>query len=175
MHIQGEQVGEREEWDEIEEFPNYLVSNWGNVYNMKRGEMRRQFLTQRGYNAVTIFKDGRPYTRSVALLVAKSFVPNPDERRFDSIISLDGNRLECYFENLMWRPRPFAIRYHKQFDEKTFLTHRRPVRNVDTWERFPRLQDATMKYGLIFNHAFIAVCNGEMTWPTMQRYTWENW
>ena len=74
-----------EEWREIEERPNYLISNLGNV-KRKSKEFNHKFITikgsvnNRGYRYVQFFKgDGKRLNLSIHRCVAKAFISNPDE------------------------------------------------------------------------------------------------
>lgn len=172
MHIQGETVDDSEQWDYLPDFPNYLISNHGGVYNMDRGTTRRPFRNQRGMPSVTLYKNGDAYTLALSSLVAKAFVPKIEDR-FDTAISLDGNRANCRADNLVWRPRAFAVAYHRQFNNAEFHSHSIPILEVETDERFRKIKEAAIKYGLIFSHLFIAIHESSRVWPTNQLFDWD--
>lgn len=67
-----------EEWRDIQGFEGlYQVSDWGNVKN-KRGKMMKQSFSRDGYLRVRLGKKQKWY--SVHRLVAKAFIPNPDNK-----------------------------------------------------------------------------------------------
>lgn len=103
-----------EEWVQILEFPNYEVSNFGQVANIHGDYFIRPSVTQQGGLKVGLVKNNKQYTRSLKRLVAEAFVPGYDEI-FDTPIHLDGDQFNCRADNLEWRPRWFSWQYHHQF------------------------------------------------------------
>ncbi len=158
-----------ERWLEIEEFPNYMISNRGHVYGVHRREEKRVVRNQQGLLMVQLIRNRQTSMRSVALLVARAFVPEEDSR-FNTPIHLDGNRENCDAENLAWRPRAFAIAYHRQFGSDDFYNPGSAVMDVETGERFNDTRDASVRYGLIRIHIFLAATNGTSVFPTGQEF-----
>jgi hypothetical protein len=107
---------------------------------------------------------GRQATRSVALLVAKAFVHQPRDY-FDSVIHLNGDRSDCRAMNLMWRSRPFALRYHAMFDDEPY---RVSVYIPELDEFYYSLREACTRYGLIEGLAYQNLFNKEPCFP----YNW---
>ena len=73
----------KETWKAIKGFPNYEVSTYGNVRNIKTNKILKPFLRNNsGYLAVHLFNNGKYQTLFVHVLVAKAFLPdtnkNPD-------------------------------------------------------------------------------------------------
>jgi len=60
----------------IEGFPDYIVSNYGEVYSLKRGKVRemKPNLTNRGYKKITLSKNGKAKTFNVHVLVGNAFI-----------------------------------------------------------------------------------------------------
>lgn len=159
-----------DEWRTISTFPLYAVSSRGEIENKRSGKLLRPSRTAQGHLKVNLCKDGDIFTRSINQLVAKAFLPLPERKDFISIIHRDGDKTNCDVGNLMWRPRYFAIQYHQQFWVPRFQNTRIPVIETNSGERFDRLQDAVMKYGLLFNDILVAMHEGTYVWPTYQRY-----
>jgi len=136
-------------WQELEEFPNYGVSNHGEFSNLRTGGEVRPSRTQQGHAKVSLYLDGRLLTRSAALLVAHAFLEQPFEY-WDTPIHLDGDLMNCAAWNLMWRPRWFAIKYHKQFYNENF--HNDTVRRVEleTGETYETGKEACIANGLYY-------------------------
>jgi hypothetical protein len=67
----------------IEGFPNYWVTSHGRVISgplLKRRGFRslKSILNKgKGYLGVRLFREGRSYSREIAPLVARAFIPNP--------------------------------------------------------------------------------------------------
>lgn len=153
-------------WAPIFECPNYSISNFGSVINELTGRRMAQFSNQNEYTYVSIFNRAKVQTnKSVALLVATAFL-EPDPREpFDTPINLNGYRRDNFVGNLMWRPRWFAMKYHRQFysGPRGFL---RPVYDVHTGEVFDTSLDAAMRYGLLDREILLAALRDEVVWPT---------
>lgn len=90
-------------WQVIKDFPNYQVSETGQVKNIKFNRTlsfsrsHKKFTT---YLRVTLFKDNQRFYRSVHRLVAESFLPNPFN--FSQVDHIDANGENNYVSNLQW-------------------------------------------------------------------------
>lgn len=158
-------------WKIIREFPMYSINEEGRIRNDERNRILRQSINQQGilYVGLTSSEDGEQYKRSVAYLVAKTFMGNPTPVWFNTPIHLDGNRLNCRIDNLMWRPRPFAVRYHRQFDQPT-RGFDAMIEEVETGERFRNSWYAATKYGLLNRDIIRSIVNGVPVFPTNQMF-----
>lgn len=96
---------------EIEGFPNYLISNFGYViskeikvknrqgYRVRKSKILKIYMS-RGYQMVAIYKDSKLHYRSLHRLLAKTFLPNPENKPF--VNHIDHNRANNNLENLEW-------------------------------------------------------------------------
>lgn len=159
----------KEDWIELNDFPQYAVSNHGYVVNLKTGVIRKATSNYQGIAKVTISNEGRLYTKAIGVLVATAFL-KPARDIFNTVISLDGNRMNCHVENLMWRPRWFAIRYHRQFFEATFCLSTMATELMDTGEIFNNLKEPAMKYGLLARDIAHSSVNEGRVFPTGQQF-----
>ena len=93
---------ENEIWKTIEEYPQYQVSNMGRVRSLKRKAPRILKTADNGlgYLTVTLYQNGLQSTIKVHKLVAKAFVPNPDN--LPTVDHINKNRKDNYAENLRW-------------------------------------------------------------------------
>jgi len=137
-----------EVWRPILEFPRYSVSDKGRVRNDESGRIMRLSMNQYGVLTVGLMYCGTQFRRSVPLLVANEFVPGGTET-FDTPICMDGDRFNVRANNLIWRPRWFAVKYNRQFVEPYPYPIRRPIRNIVTGEAFPDSTEASKWYGIL--------------------------
>lgn len=156
-----------EVWRAIDEFPGYSVSDCGRVRNDENGRIMAILMNQHGVANVGLTKGRVQYKRSVALLVATAFMtPHPQEK-FDTPINLDGDRLNNNVENLLWRPRWFAVRYHNQF-ESPVCGIRQPLQDSKTKEVYDSSWHAAISCGLLDRDIYLSILNRTYVWPTYQ-------
>lgn len=149
----------QEQWAELSEFDGFAVSNIGRVRNLKRDVILKPSRNGQGIAIVGLHKEGKHTTRSVPLLVAENFVHNERPEVFNAPIQLDGNRMNCHFTNLMWRPRWFAVKYHQQFWNEHFRFSTIPLLLKNTGEIFCGWMDPCVKYGLRYLDIIISYSN----------------
>lgn len=73
-----------EQWAAIEGFPDYAVSNYGRIMNVKFNTILKSRPNSYGNHRVALYKDGKPHDLYVHRLVAKAFIDgySPDLRVF---------------------------------------------------------------------------------------------
>lgn len=141
-------------WHELEEFPDYAVSDRGEIVNIKNGMPRRTSTNQNGIVKITLYIDGKELaTRSVAVLVAEAFCDGQNDL-FNTPIHLDGDRDNCRASNLMWRPRWFAVQYHRQFYSDEFHRMDVPIQEITTGRRYSSVKEACIDLGLYYNDVY---------------------
>lgn len=153
----------RERWHELEEFPDYAISSMGEVHNIKTGMPRRTSVNQQGIVKISLYQDGKYLiTRSVAVMVAEAFVEGQTEF-FNTPIHLDGDRENCRADNLMWRPRWFAVQYHRQFQSPEFHNSDVHIMDVETGKEYHSVKEACMDQGLYYNDVYRSYIHEEPT------------
>lgn len=158
-----------ERWVEIEDFPDYLVSNWGRVINSMTDRIKEPSVNQQGIPHVLLVRKNKQHRRGLALLVAEAFLDAPEREQFDTVINLNGDRLDCRAKNLMWRPRWFAIRYHQQMRRGPSMPNV-PVYNSVTEDVYPNAFEAAKTEGLLEDDVFSSLSNNTLPFPTYHRY-----
>lgn len=152
------QLPRNDEWRDIDEFPDWAIDAEGNVLNNWTSNIISQRLNKQNLLMVNIHIRGKIHTRMVALLVARAFLEPPPNASYNSIIHLNGDRSDCRAMNLMWRPRWYALQYHKMFEEE-------PIRvavlipHID--KVFHSLREFCTTYGVIEKKTYIQMINGE--------------
>lgn len=137
----------RVRWQELDEFPDYAVSNLGEVHNIKTGMPRKTSINQQGIVKISLYQGRELITRSVAVLVAEAFCGGQTDL-FNTPIHLDGDRENCRADNLMWRPRWFAVRYHRQFQSPEFHNSNVHIEEINTGKEYYSVKEACMELGL---------------------------
>lgn len=155
-----------EQWKDIREFPGYIISNYGNIENAEKKHHVPTRLNRQGFVMVNLWDGFTQKTRSVAILVADAFLDPPKNEYYNSIIHLNNDRTDCYFENLMWRPRWYALKYRRMFEQEPIQCG---VYIADTDETFDLLRDACVKYGLAENDVYLDMQNNRRVF----HYDWD--
>jgi len=155
-----------ETWLEIDEFPDYSVSDYGWVRNNETGKTLAMAKNQHNVLHVGLYRERVQYRRSVTLLVANAFLGVPDRETFDTPIQLDGDVYNTAARNLAWRPRWFARKYKQQF--RYNKKHEHVLVDVNTGEIFEDCWAAATKYGLLVRDMHIAMMNHTYVFPTFQ-------
>jgi hypothetical protein len=156
-------------WKAIDEFSDYDVSNFGNVRKNKTGRILSTSPNQYNVVQVGLMRDGVQYHRSVPLLVAKAFLPI-HYPAYDTPINLDGDRQNNHVDNLIWRPRWFAIKYNQQF-RYPFEHHiSKPIADIKTGEVSENSLEAAKQYGLLESDIVFSIMNRTYVWPTYQEF-----
>ena len=149
----------------IEEFPDYMVSNYGRVYNIRKGLPMTLSPTEAGDLTVGLMKDKVQHRRSVKLLVAKAFVPG-ESGIFNTPIQLDRDKENLQADNLAWRPRWFAWKYSRQFDDPPGWAWSGPIEDVNGEVEFETIIDAAFVAGLLMVDIRVSLLHKRRTFPT---------
>ena len=155
-----------EKWRSIRGFPKYSVSNLGEIRRDQSGRILNQNANQYGAVFVGLMRGHKQYHRSVPLIVAKAFIPRP--LAFDTPINLDGDRFNNRVDNLLWRPRWFAVQYNRQFNVPYDNPIPAPIRDIDTRQEYPNSFEVARAFGLLERDVVLSILNHTYTWPTYQ-------
>lgn len=156
---------------ELEDFPEYVIDESGTIVNINSGLIRKLSRTREGAIKVTLFRDGRPYTKSVALLVAKTWLYNDyDPDIFNTPIHLDNDPTNNHVNNLAWRPRWFAVKYQRQYWNEEYRFSRTRVQDTQTGEIYESLIDVCQKYGYLYMDVIRSCTRHEVVFPTWREF-----
>lgn len=158
---------DHERWRTIPDFPNYEISDWGNIYNRRRRQMMRISYTHHGHAKITLTDEvGMRHTKSVGLLVADMFVPQPNHI-CNCLMVLSGELADIRASNLAWRPRSFAWKYtHQLRTHQPLYVKNVPVRNVITGAEYSCVMEAGIEEGLLFEDIWRLLGTGDGVFPT---------
>ena len=100
-------------WKPIPDYEGYYeASNLGRIHSVERvvksgrghrtvkSALLKIFLDEWGYEKVSISKDGKNVSRKVHTLVAKAFIPNPNN--YPQVNHIDGVKTHNFVNNLEW-------------------------------------------------------------------------
>lgn len=158
-----------ERWKPVKGFPGYEVSCYGRIRSESSGRILAQSENQYGVLQIGMMQDGTQMHRSVPLLVARAFLPRK-MGAFDTPINLDGDRWNNHVENLVWRPRWFAVKYNHQFRVAPYKSIELPLEDIKTGLVSESSLDAAMTYGLLEEDLVESIEHNTVVWPTYQKF-----
>lgn len=160
-----------EEWVPLREYPGYSISNYGRVRQDRFDRVLAKGRSQSGATYSRVMVNGVQVTRAVSSLVAAAFVPNPRPEQFTTPIHLDGDLTNCCAENLLWRPRWFAIKFTRQF-RLELPNPPQWIRDKETREEYEDPWPPVMSFGLLYMDILLSIHNRTWVFPTMQSFEW---
>jgi len=158
-----------ETWATIADFPEYAVSTEGQIRNNSTGRIMKTSSNQYDVLMVGLMRDGVQHKRSVPLLVLNAFTEKPNEN-FDTPINLNGHRTDNRLDNLVWRPRWYAVLYNRQFAEPYEHPIVTPIRDPESGMIFPNSFSVATHYGLLEKDIVLSILNRTVVWITYQRF-----
>jgi len=91
------------EWKPVVDFPNYMVSNWGEIKSLYTGIILKHWLNPAGYHNVHLYADSKHGSpKIVARLVATAFVYNNDPVKKTQVDHIDHDKDNNCEWNLQW-------------------------------------------------------------------------
>jgi hypothetical protein len=108
-----------EHWASIDGYLNYQVSWFGRVLNTKTGRILKAGRSSNSYLTVVLCKEGKRTSYSVHVLVAREWVPNPNNKR--CVDHADGDRSNNHHENLRYATHSENSRNQKTRTNKSSI------------------------------------------------------
>lgn len=156
-------------WVPLKDFPKYDINLRGEVRNALTGRIIKPSLSSHGLPKVGLIYGGRQYTRLVRTLVAEMFVSGQNDI-FNTPINLDGDPMNNHATNLLWRPRWFAYKYHRQFDDLPPYHEIGPVFDLGTQIEYFSVYDVATKHGLLMGEVWKSIHFKTPVFPTNQLF-----
>lgn len=120
-------------WLDIQGFPGYKVSMYGEVYSDYKKELLSTHTNEKGYYYVGLWKSGKTYCKRLNRLVANAFIPNPEN--YPEVNHLDGDKSNNRADNLVWSTHADNMIHAYENGLRSSPAYRK-VRIVETGEIF---------------------------------------
>jgi hypothetical protein len=142
-------------WCDIEGYENeYQINQFGEIRTLKNSPKLKKFDTLKpqlsksnGYMYQMLYKNGKPKLVRIHRLVAKAFVPNPNN--FTQINHIDGNKQNNNASNLEWCDQPYNMKHaYKTGLQKPSEKQKEAIRNTNKLKRKKVVQ---LKDGKVIN------------------------
>ena len=155
-------------WKTIEDFPNYEVSNFGNVRNSSKNKLMTVSLRKNGYCVVKLSFNGISKECRVHRLVAKTFIDNPNN--LPHVNHKDEDKTNNNVWNLEWCDRKYNMNYGTARER---MAHKfgKEVRCVETGITYWSSKEAERQTGIWATHIREACKNPKRT---AGGYHWED-
>jgi len=135
-------------WKIIENFPDYMISDWGRVKSFKRYKdiiLLKQGKGSNGYLQVDLCKNGKQHPKSIHRLVLEAFKPNEDLNKTECNHK-DGNKENNYVENLEWCTRSDNMKHAFKIGlQKGLKGEKNPMFGKHKSEEWKKKQSEKMK------------------------------
>ncbi|CAL6091358.1 HNH_endonuclease [Hexamita inflata] len=120
-----------EEYRDIDSYPNYEVSNFGQVRNKTTGRILKPVLRLDGYLSVSLYFNKIQKKYLIHQLVSKAFLENPDN--YTDIDHCDGNPSNNNIQNLRWVTRRENLKNRNGCGDKFVFVNELPEDAIDVW------------------------------------------
>lgn len=96
------------DWKVIPDFDSYYINNKGDIWSTLTNQFIQLHLNNSGYLVANLCKqrnvksDKKSFRRIIHILVAQTFVHNPNPELYDIVNHMDGNKANPLYSNLEW-------------------------------------------------------------------------
>lgn len=100
----------QEIWKDVPGYEGfYKISSKGRLYSIKKNKILKPYTNKQGYRCIGLQHDNNIYYTSIHRLVAKAFIPNPDN--LPQVNHKDENPSNNNVDNLEWCTSQYNINY----------------------------------------------------------------
>lgn len=160
------------EWKEVKGFSDYEVSADGAVRNKATKQEIAQHLLRNGYLILKLYRDHKPYTRTVHRLVAAAFLGESDLE----VNHKDGNKTNNRVSNLEYLSKSENIKHaYANGIIKPHTpngTESKQVRCLTNGKVYASIHDASKALG-IDRHEIRRACNGQRKSAKGLQFVWK--
>jgi len=96
---------EEETFNPISGYDGYLTSSLGKIYSLKSNRYLKPFISNSGYEVISLSNNGRTKKFSVHRVICLSFRENPNN--LDIVDHIDSNKLNNHVNNVRWSTNSF--------------------------------------------------------------------
>ena len=155
----------------IENYPNYTISDKGEIVNTNTNKELKPYIRKDGYVIISLSKGGKKYKCYLHRLVAETFIPNPDN--LPQVNHKDEDKTNNCVSNLEWITSKDNCNYGTR-NERQGLGHSKPIEQYDLEGNFIKEWDSAtqVERDLGFNHSNISKCCLGRS-KTAYNYKWE--
>jgi hypothetical protein len=95
------------DWKIIEDFEDYYINYKGDIWSKLSNKLIKSYVNESGYLVATLYtkSTNKNSKKRVHILVAESFVNNPNPELYNIVNHIDGNRENPLYTNLEWTNR----------------------------------------------------------------------
>lgn len=171
----------QEIWKDIDGFDGYQVSNTGKVKSLNYNHTGKERILKAsintyGYKIVNLFRYGKKKNMYIHQLVARAFIPNPDN--LPQVNHKDEDKTNNNVSNLEWCDGKYNCNFGTR-NERVAKAHTgvyntkksKSVRCVETGVIFPSANEVQRQLGFVKGN-ICKCCNGKQ-YKTVGGYHWE--
>lgn len=157
------------EYNEI--FNLYDITEDGKCINKQTGHIKQTFISNSGYERVTLWNKGKQQKESIHRLVAIKYIKNPNG--YNVVNHKDGNKLNNHKDNLEWTTTSKNTKhaYQNNLINTTKTKVVQYTRNMEKIKVWNSIKEASKELNL--NHAnIVTVCKQNTNRKYVGGYIW---